>query len=154
MVRHNHHTRSQYTLTGQHIARKGCLLRTTGLYMNTRLKHATWQHMAIKVIRNMTQHNQDIKLNTLHNPNWLLNAIKSRKLTYFGHLKRHDTLEKHILEAKLQGKRRKGRPARKWTDDIKEWLSIDVVQAGRKAHNREVFRRMVREATSTKGKPR
>ena len=59
-------SRSQYTLTGQHIARKGCLLRTTGLYMNTRLKHATWQHMAIKVMRNTTQHNQDIKLNTLH----------------------------------------------------------------------------------------
>ena len=34
--------------------------------MNTRLKHATWQHMAIKVMRNTTQHNQDIKLNTLH----------------------------------------------------------------------------------------
>ena len=98
--------------------------------------------------------NEDILRELNIKPNWLLNTIKSRKLTYFGHLKRHDTLEKHILEAKLQGKRRRGRPARKWTDDIKEWLSIDVVQAGRKAQNREVFRRMVREATSTKGKPK
>ena len=98
--------------------------------------------------------NKDILRELNIKPNWLLNTIKSRKLTYFGHLERHDTLEKHILEAKLQGKRRKGRPAQKWTDDIKEWLSIDVVQAGRKAQNREVFRLMVREATSTKGKPR
>ena len=75
--------------------------------------------------------NEDILRELNIKPNWLLNTIKSRKLTYCGHLKRHDTFEKHILEAKLQGKRRKGRPARKWTDDIKEWLSIDVVQAGR-----------------------
>ena len=39
---------------------------------------------------------------------WLLNNIKARKLSYFGHLKRHDFLERHILEARLEGKRRKG----------------------------------------------
>ena len=49
---------------------------------------------------------------------WLLNNIKARKLSYFGHLKRHDSLEKHILEARLEGKRRKGRPTRRWTEDI------------------------------------
>ena len=32
---------------------------------------------------------------------WLLNHIKARKLSYLGHLKRHDSLEKHILEARL-----------------------------------------------------
>ena len=51
-----------------------------------------------------------------------MNSIKARKLSYFGHLKRHDSLEKHILEARLEGKRRKGRPTRRWTEDIKEWL--------------------------------
>ena len=35
--------------------------------------------------------------------NWLLNNIKARKLSYFGHLKRHDSLERHILEARLKG---------------------------------------------------
>ena len=55
---------------------------------------------------------------------WLLNNIKARKLSYFGHLKRHDSLEKHILEARLEGKRRKGRPTRRWTEDIKEWLQM------------------------------
>ena len=32
---------------------------------------------------------------------WLLNNIKARKLSYFGHLKRHDSLERHILDARL-----------------------------------------------------
>ena len=67
---------------------------------------------------------------------WLLNNIKARKLSYFGHLKRHDSLERHILEARLEGKRRKGRPTRRWTGDIKEWLQMSPT-------------RMVREATST-----
>ena len=80
---------------------------------------------------------------------WLLNNIKARKLSYFGHLKRHDSLERHILEARLEGKRRKGRPTRRWTEDIKKWLQMSPTEAGREAQKREVFRRMVREATST-----
>ena len=80
---------------------------------------------------------------------WLLNNIKARKLSYFGHLKRHNSLERHILEARLEGKRRKGRPTRRWTEDIKKWLPMSPTEAGREAQKREVFRRMVREATST-----
>ena len=80
---------------------------------------------------------------------WLLNNIKARKLSYFDHLKRHDSLEKHILEARLKGKRRKGRPTRRWTEDIKEWLQMSPTDAGREVQKRGVFRRMVREATST-----
>ena len=76
---------------------------------------------------------------------WLLNNIKARKLSYLGHLKRHDFLERPILEARLEGKRRKGRPTRRWTEGIKKCPT----EAGREAQKREVFRRMVREATST-----
>ena len=64
-------------------------------------------------------------------------------------LKRHDSLERHILEARLEGKRRKGRPTRRWTEDIKKWLPMSPTEAGREAQKRDVFRRMVREATST-----
>ena len=78
-----------------------------------------------------------------------MNNIKARKLSYFGHLKRHDSLERHILEARLEGKRRKGPPTRRWTEDIKKWLPMSPTKAGREAQKREVFRRMVREATST-----
>ena len=44
---------------------------------------------------------------TYSSADWLLNNIKARKLSYFSHLKRHDSLEKHIFEARLEGKRRK-----------------------------------------------
>ena len=53
------------------------------------------------------------------------------------------------MEARLEGKRRKGRPTRRWTEDIKKWLPMSPTEAGREAQKRDVFRRMVREATST-----
>ena len=86
--------------------------------------------------------------------NWLLNTVKARKLSYFGHIKRHDSLEKHILEAKLEGKRRRGRPTKRWTDDIGEWLQLSAAEAGKIAQNRRDYRRVVWEATSlTRDRP-
>ena len=74
----------------------------------------------------------------------ILTTSKRGNISYFGHLKRNDSLEKHILEARLEGKRRKGRPTRRWTEDIKEWLQMSPTEAGREAQKREVFRQMVR----------
>ena len=51
----------------------------------------------------------------------LLNTVKKRKLQYFGHTVRHNSLCKSILEGKVEGRRGRGRPPRKWMDDIKEW---------------------------------
>ena len=53
------------------------------------------------------------------------------------------------IGGKVEGKRRKDRPTRRWTESIKEWLQMSPTEAGREAQKREVFRRMVREATST-----
>ena len=61
---------------------------------------------------------------------WLLNNIKARKLSYFGHLKRHDSLGRHILGARVEGKRMKGQPTRRWTEDIKKWLPMSPTEAG------------------------
>ena len=81
---------------------------------------------------------------------FLLQTVKKLKFKYFGHIKRHNTLEKHILEAKAEGKRGRGRPARRWEQDIEEWLGTTTTQAGRMAENRTLFRRRVQEATSRK----
>jgi len=81
----------------------------------------------------------------------LLQTIKKLKLGYFGHIKRHDSLEKHIMEAKIEGKRGRGRPMRRWEQDIEDWLGTTTTQAGRVARDRVLFRWKVREATSCKG---
>ena len=81
----------------------------------------------------------------------LLQNIKKLKLGYFGHIKRHQSLEKHILEAKIEGRKGRGRPARRYEQDIEEWLGTTTTHAGRLAGDRSLFRRKVRETTSWKG---
>ena len=84
-------------------------------------------------------------------PNWLLQTIKTRKLRYFGHIKRHNGLERDIMEARAPGKRGRGRPRRRWGQDISDWMGMSITEAGRLAHQRTVFQRAVTKATLRKG---
>ena len=52
----------------------------------------------------------------------LLQKAKTLKLKYFGHIKRHETLERHILEARIDGRRGRGRPTRRW-ELPRGWIS-------------------------------
>ena len=85
------------------------------------------------------------------NSTTLLQEIRKLKVGYFGHIKRHVSLEKHILEAKAAGRRGRGRPMRRWEQDIQDWLETRTTQAGRMAEDRVLFRKKIREATSYKG---
>ena len=42
-----------------------------------------------------------------------MSKIKKLKLNYFEHLKRHDSLERDVLEGMAEGKRGRGRPQRR-----------------------------------------
>ena len=88
-------------------------------------------------------------LNELGNipENWLQNTILSRKMKYFGHVKRHDCLEKDIYEGIIEGKRGRGRPRRRWSQDISDRLNTTVTEAGRRAQDRAAFRQAVKDAT-------
>ena len=78
----------------------------------------------------------------------LQQKAKTLKLKYFGHIKRHGTLERHILEARIDGRRGRGRPTRRWEHDINDWMNMTTTQAGRLAEDRILFRQKVQEATS------
>ena len=84
-------------------------------------------------------------------PGTLFFIAKTRKMKYFGHVKRHESLEKLVMEGKIDGKRGRGRPRRSWDDDIKEWTGRNVVCAGRLAMDRRKYREMIRAATSHPG---
>ena len=83
----------------------------------------------------------------------LLNLIKKQKLSYFGHIKRHNTLEKLFLEGTCEGRRGRGRPRRRWTQDIGEGMGVSTVEAERQELERGEFRQAVWEATSIKDPP-
>ena len=75
------------------------------------------------------------------------------KTIILGHIKRHNTLEKLFLERTCEGRRGRGRPRRRWTQDIGEWMGVTTVEAGRQALERGEFRQAVWEATSIKDPP-
>lgn len=59
-----------------------------------------------------------------HEP--LLATVKRRKLAWFGHVTRHNTLSKTILQGTLEGSRRRGRPRKSWVTNIKEWTEREM----------------------------
>ena len=66
--------------------------------------------------------------------------IKSRSLLQ----ECHQSLEKHIPEATIEGRRGRGKQTRRWTLGIEEWLrSTTTTQAGRLAEDRLLVQRKV-----------
>ena len=57
-------------------------------------------------------------------------------------MKRHQCLEKLILEGEVNGRRGRGRPRRSWDDDVAEWLKMDIPEAGRVAMDRGRYKRL------------
>ena len=54
------------------------------------------------------------------------------------------------MEGTCEGRRGRGRPRKRWTQDIGEWMGVSTVEAGRQALERGEFRQAVWEATSIK----
>ena len=69
-------------------------------------------------------------------------------MSHFGHIKRHDSLENTILEEKLEGERKRGKPRRAWTDDIKNLLEMSFKEAGNIAYDKYQYRQHAMAATS------
>ena len=73
----------------------------------------------------------------------LLNNIKKRQVKYFGHVKRHDTIIKNILEGKVEGRRARGRQRYRWVDNIKRWTNISLSECTTRARDRVCWRSIV-----------
>ena len=78
----------------------------------------------------------------------LLAIVKRRKLAWFGHVTRHNTLSKTILQGTVEGGRRKGRPRKSWTEDIKVWTQAEMPALLEKASDRHRWRRLSSTASS------
>ncbi|MGY0427356.1 MAG: hypothetical protein ACWIPI_11120 [Polaribacter sp.] len=78
----------------------------------------------------------------------LKGVIKTLKLRYIGYIKRHQSIEIVILEGEVDGRRGRGRPRKRWEEDIKKRLGIEVIEAGKMATDRKQYRNVIWEATS------
>lgn len=77
----------------------------------------------------------------------LLTIVKRRKLSWFGHVTRHNTLPKTVLQGTVEGGRRRGRQPKCWMDNIKEWTRLDSPTLIRKAEDRAEWRQLAAKSS-------
>ena len=53
-------------------------------------------------------------------------------------------MEKRLMQGKMEGKRRRGRPATTWFQDLKEWTKLDSAGASQLATDRERCRKIIK----------
>ena len=70
----------------------------------------------------------------------LTSTIQKKKTQYFGHIMRHDTLQRVLLDGKVEGKRGRGRPRASWSMNITEWTGLTYITASRTALERDRWR--------------
>ena len=85
--------------------------------------------------------------------NWVLRQLNTklqlrqqmvkRKMRLFGHLSRHPSLQKTIIQGKVEGRRSRGRPPRAWSKDIEDWTGQHLAGASRAAQDRSRWRRVM-----------
>ena len=54
----------------------------------------------------------------------LVLSIKKKKLAYYGHVRRHHSLQKLVLERRVDGKRGRGR-RKSWTGNVSEMMKFE-----------------------------
>ena len=67
-----------------------------------------------------------------------------RKLGFFGHVMRSGGLEKRMMLAHGDGRRRRGRPRRKWMDEIHEVTGMKLVELRDVTEQRKRWRKLVK----------
>ena len=72
----------------------------------------------------------------------IVKTIKKRKLAYYGHIRRHDTLQRKILEGKIEGKRGRGRRRKSWIENIEETTGQKINECCEIARDRDRWRSM------------
>ena len=70
----------------------------------------------------------------------LLTTVKQRKLKYYGHIRRHPSIQKSIVEGKIEGKRGRGRKRTNWLDSIASTIGKPINKCAKMAENRDLWR--------------
>ena len=116
----------------------------------------TWTKQMIKKIKVFNNHimrwmcgaklsdkQSIVSLHSKTNVKDIVPIIKLKKLQWFGHLKRSSQQVKVTFEGLVEGKRKQGRPGRRWRDDILEWCGgcLSMEEIGRMTNNRKAWKR-------------
>jgi len=81
----------------------------------------------------------------------IIQLIMERKLNLFGHICRMDDqrLVKNVMFGMVDGTSLRGSPSREWLDDVKDWCNMDIHTLSRMAHDRLLWRHVMKSALDT-----
>ena len=69
--------------------------------------------------------------------------IKSKVLKLFGHVKRSQKgLSKICVEGLIRGKRKRGRPPRRWRDNVLKWSGLNLNELNKATQNRKLWKQL------------
>ena len=85
-------------------------------------------------------------LRELHTKRQLLGFVLHRKLFFFGHTLRDGGcwLVKCVIQGKVSGKRKRGRPKTSYSSNITKWMSESMERITRETRDRDGWIRLVR----------
>ncbi|GFO27916.1 retrovirus-related pol polyprotein line-1 [Plakobranchus ocellatus] len=87
-------------------------------------------------------------LKEAHTKRSLMNKIRKRQATFFGHVMRKGKMEHIVTTGMIEGKRSRGRQREKMLDGLTKWLNAGrVTQALTATMDRDVWKDMVANAT-------
>ena len=55
----------------------------------------------------------------------VVGSVRRRELAWFGYTTRYESLTKMVLQRTIDSGRKRGRQAKCWTDNLKEWTRLD-----------------------------
>jgi hypothetical protein len=107
-----------------------------------------WRRME-KISWTEKKSNEEV-LNIVREGRSLLKTIENRRGKMLGHLLRHDEYIKIMVEGKVEGRRKRGRPRRTYMDQIKEKVNVVSYQAVKgKVQERSTWRLLHRQEPSS-----
>ena len=74
----------------------------------------------------------------------LLSIVNNRKSRWYGHVTRSAGPAKTIMQGTVPGERRRGRPKKRWDDNIKEWTELPLAKTLTLAEDKDGWRKIVK----------
>ena len=90
------------------------------------------------------EENEQSVLETIGSVLMLRKRMAERKMRLFGHIGWKNGMEKILMQGKMKGKRRRGKPATTWFLDLKECTKLDIAGASQPATDRERWRKIIK----------
>ena len=95
----------------------------------------------------MAKKSNDTVLKEAHTSRALVNKIRTRQTTFFGHVMRREKLEHLITTGMMEGKRSRGKQREKMTDRLVKWLGAGkVVEILKATRDRGIWKDMIANA--------